>query len=318
MTRKKSVRVLRVVELFDKKCVFLHYNYKCNMAKIPITPPKINLNATKGSFWKQLGMIVLATTISLFFTIVAAQLLDRHHRAKDRRLSAMMVMSNIEKFSRNLEEISTYLGHADSAATWLLEKPVEELELLPEEELDNLVLQATNLLFLTYDKSAENIFSNNIETWKNMGNVEFIDRVGQCFSAMNMVEERWNNWVTEVEGTMRYIKDHPDEYEGHNLPMKSIRSEKVRHTLKGIHYWRSWLSYMAATMRYHNKHNMESIGITEQEVMEFTDNREQKTENTDEVPDFSNFYSAPIRPEALTSFKKLDEELERMKTEKDN
>ena len=285
------------------------------MAKIPIKPPKIPVHSLKGNFWKQLGMIVLATTISLLFTILAAQLLERHHRAKDRRLSAMMVMSNIEKFSRNLEEISGYMAHNDSAATWLLEKPVDELELLPEEELDNLVSKATNLLFLTYDKSAESIFSNNIETWKNMGNVEFIDRVGQCFSAMNMVEERWNNWVTEVEGTMREIKDHPENYEGSNLPMKSIRSEKVRHTLKGIHYWRSWLSYMAATMRYHNKHNMESIGIPKQEVMEFTDNREQKTENRDEAPDFSNFYSAPIRPEKLTSFKKLDEELEVLKGE---
>jgi hypothetical protein len=72
---------------------------------------------------------------------------------------------------------------------------------------------------------------------------------------------------------------------------------------------------MAATMRYHNKHNMESIGIPEQEVMEFTDNREQKTENRDEAPDFSNFYSVPIRPEKLTSFKKLDEELEVLKGE---
>ena len=285
------------------------------MDQMPIKPPKVNVNSLKGSFWKQLGMIVLATTISLFFTVVAAQLLERHHRAKDRRLSAMMVMSNIEKFSRNLDEIAGYMAYNDSVATWLLDKPVEELELLSEDELEKLVSQATDLLFLTYDKSAENIFSNNIETWKNMGNVEFIDRVGQCFSAMNMVEERWNNWVTEVEGTIRDIKDHPEEYEGCNLAMKSLRSEKVRHTLKGIHYWRSWLSYMAATMRYHNRHNMESVGITETEVMEFTDNREQKTENRDEAPDFSNFYSAPIRPENLTSFKELDERLEKLKVE---
>lgn len=210
------------------------------------------------------------------------------------------------------------MARNDSVATWLLDKPVEELEQLPEEELENLVAQVSNLLFLTYDKSAENIFSNNIETWKNMGNVEFIDRVGQCFSAMNIVEERWNDWVSEVEGTLRDIKDHPENYEGSTVPMKSIRSEKVRHTLKGIHYWRLWLSYMAATMRYHNRHNMESIGITEQEVMEYTDTREQKTENTDEAPDFNDFYSAPIRPESLTSFKELDEELEMMKVEEDN
>ena len=261
------------------------------MAKIPINPPKINVSTLKGSFWKQLGMIILATTISLLLTILATKLMDAHRRAKDRRLSAMMVMSNIEKFSRNLDEIASYMAGTDSAAKRLLNIPVEELDLQPEEELANLMSQASDLLFLTYDKTAENIFSNNIETWKNMGNVEFIDRVGQCFSAMNKVEERWNGWVTTVEETLRDIKEHPEEYEGNTIPMKSIRSEKVRHTLKGVHYWRSWLSYMAATMRYHNRHNMNSIGISEKEVMEFTDTRERKTINLDEAPDFMDFYS---------------------------
>ncbi|MCR5551095.1 MAG: hypothetical protein K6F40_09185 [Bacteroidales bacterium] len=283
------------------------------MAKLPIRPPKINVSSLKGSFWKQLGMIVLATTISLFFTIVTAQLLEKRHRAKDRRLSAMMVMSNIEKFSRNLEEIAVYMAPADSAATWLLSKPVEELELLPEEVLDGLITQATDLLFLTYDKTAESIFSNNIETWKNMGNVQFIDKVGQCFSAMNMVEERWNGWVTGVEESIRDIKDHPDNYEGSTVPIKCIRSEKIRHTLKGIHYWRAWLNYMASTMRHHNLHNMAAIKIKEKEVMEYTDAREQETEDTVDEPDFNDFYSDSILSDDLVTFKRFDEMLEEMK-----
>jgi hypothetical protein len=285
------------------------------MAKIPIRPPKINVNSLKGSFLKQLGMIVLATSISLFFTIVSAYLLDRHHRAKDRRLSAMMVMSNIEKFSRNLEEIAVYIAPADSAATWLLSKPVEELELLPEEVLNGLITQSSDLLFLTYDKSAESIFSNNIETWKNMGNVLFIDHVGQCFSAMNMVEERWNGWVTEVEGTIRDIKDHPDNYEGSTIPAKCIRCEKIRHTLKGIHYWRSWLSYMAATMRHHNLRNMAAIDIPEQEVIEFTNTREQEVADPKSAPKFNDFYSGPIKPQELSTFRELDKRLEVLKDE---
>lgn len=148
-----------------------------------------------------------------------------------------------------------------------------------------------------------------------MGNVQFIDRVGQCFSAMNMTEERWNNWVTEVERTIRDIKDHPEEYEGSTIPIKCIRSEKVRHTLKGIHYWRAWLSYMAATMRYHNRYNMEAIGITEQEVMEYTDAREQGALNMNKAPDFSEFYSEPINPDKLSTLKEFDEELEKLKVE---
>ncbi len=48
-----------------------------NMAKLPIRPPRINVSSLKGSFWKQLGMIILATTISLFFTILTTQLLEK-------------------------------------------------------------------------------------------------------------------------------------------------------------------------------------------------------------------------------------------------
>ncbi len=287
------------------------------MADLPIKPPKINVTAIKGSFWKQIGMIIIGTTISLLLTILAAQFMEYRHRAKDRRLSAMMVMSNIEIFSRNMEEIAEYMALADSTATWLLNKPVEELELLPEEELDNLLSQASDLLFLTYDKSAENIFSNNIETWKNMGNVQFIDHVGQCFSAMNIAEERWNNWVKEVEETIRNVKDHPEQYEGSSVPIKCLQSEKVRHTLKGIHYWRAWLSYMAATMRFHNLANMESIGITEQEVMDYTNAREQGMANEQNAPDFNNFYSVPILSDNLSTFKELDKRIETMKTEEE-
>ena len=137
------------------------------MAKLNIKPPRINVN-TKGGFWKQIGMIVIGTTISLILTLVAAQLTESHQRAKDRRLSAMMVMSNIEKFSRTLEENAEALAPADSIATWLLSKPIEDLEKMPEEELNSLIDQVTTFFFLSYDKSAENIFpttSRHGRTW---------------------------------------------------------------------------------------------------------------------------------------------------------
>ena len=313
MAGKMCVHRSFINDIVSKCCIFAPSFIITNMATLPIRPPKLNPSILKGSFWKQIGMIVIATTISLLFTILAAQFLENRHRAKDRRLSAMMVMSNIEIFSRNLEEISAYMAPTDSVATWLLSKPIEELELLPETELDALMSQATDLLFLTYDKSAENIFSNNVETWKNVGNMKFIDRVGKCFSAMNTVEEYWNKRVNDVNQTILDIKDHPRNYEGSNLPIKILRTEKVRRTLAGIHYLRTYLTYVAATMRYHNQHNMEAIGITEQELMDYTNLREQGMENPNEAPDFSDFYSGPISFDSLVTFRELDMYLDSLK-----
>lgn len=283
------------------------------MAKLNIIrPPKVNVDARK-NFWKQIGMIVIGTTISLLLTITAATLMEKHQRAKDRKLSAMMVLSNIEMFSRMLDEHAEVVASTDSVATWLLSKPIEELELLPEDELNNLIDRATTTFFITYDKSTEQIFSKNIETWKNVGNVQFIDMVGQCFSAMKQVEEYWNNRMTDANNALLEIKSHPDNYDGSSMPIKVLGDDKIRRTLNGHHYMRAWLCYTAATMRYYNRQNMKAIGISEEEVMEYTDNRNLRIEDGEEVPNQQDFYTDPIAPEKLTTLAPLDARLDSLR-----
>ena len=198
------------------------------------------------------------------------------------------------------------MAHNDTIATWLLSKPLEELELMPQDELNSLINQATSTFFLTYDKSAEHIFSNNIDTWKNMGNVQFIDQVGQCFSAMNQIEEYWNNRMTDANATLLEIKDHPEDYEGSTTPIKILGSEKMRRTLRGTHYMQSWLTYTAAAIRYHNRNNMKAIGISEKKVMKFTDDRESSIDNQTTAPEPGEFYTDPIAADRLTSMGKYD------------
>ena len=258
-------------------------------------------------------MLVLGTTISLAFTLVAAKLTEEHQRAKDRRLSAMMVMSNIENFARTLDARAERMAPTDSLATWLLSKPIEELEMMPEKELLDLVNKATTAAYLAHDKSAENIFSNNIETWKNMGNVQFIDLVGGCFSAMNSVEEQWNDWVKGVIETLHDVKSHPENYEGSRESIKCLQAQSVRKIMSDIHTRRGWLGYVAATIRYYNLKNMKAIGISEQEVMDYTAAREQKDDKAGAAPDAFQYYTDPISPENLTSLQYLDVRLEELK-----
>ena len=111
-------------------------------------------------------MIIIGTTISLVLTIVAAQLLERHQRANDRRLSALMVMASIDKFANDQLESLKKLEKADSICTWLLSVPPEELELLPETELGSLMNRALYSYQIIYDRAAENVFSSTLETLK--------------------------------------------------------------------------------------------------------------------------------------------------------
>lgn len=297
-----------LVEIANKKEKKQYIMPKINI----IRPPKVNMS-TKKDFWKQLGMLILGTTISLILTITAATLMEMHQRAKDRQLSAMMVLSNIELFARYMEMHEDYLASLDSVATWLLSKPVEELDLLPEEELAGLIDQATEFIFVYHDKSAESIFSKNIDTWKNMGNVRFIDNVGSCFAMMNQAEEYWNNWMSDVSNIKIEIKSHPGDYEGSTIPAKLIRSNQVRSKMQGIHAFRAWFLNVAATMRYQNRRNMLAIGIDEQDVMEYTDAREVELNLEEEPPDASMFVVPSICPDSVTSMSEIDAQLDSLK-----
>ena len=274
-----------------------------------IRPPKINFGG-KGSFWKQLGMMILGTTISLLLTISAAQMLSMRQRAKDRKLSAMMVMSNIESFARTLEIRAERMAPSDSLAAWLLNTPLEELEQMPEKELSELISRATNLATLNHDKSAENVFSNNIETWKNMGNMHFIDQVGSCFSALNGVEEQFNEWVKGVVEAKHDINVNPNDYEGSTVAMKMMRSDRMRTALAAMHNRRCWLRYAAACLRFYNLKNMQAIGITEEEVMAYTDDREQKIDDVGAPPDAYEYYTDPIPRDSLVSLAPLTARLD--------
>lgn len=228
-------------------------------------------------------------------------------------MTVMMVISNIESFARTLETRSNKLAHNDSVAAWLLNTPLEDLELMPEKELSSLINQATTHATLNHDRSAENVFSNNIETWKNLGNVHFIDQVGSCFSALNGVEEQFNEWVKSVADAKYEVNTNPNNYEGSTMAMKYMHSDKIRTAMDAVHKRRGWLCYAAACLRYYNRINMAAIGISEQEVMNYTDDREKKDFIKDNPPEAESYYTDPFTLESLTSMNRYSARIEELK-----
>ena len=285
-----------------------------------VTVSDVSETSIKGNgknFWKGLLLTILGITISIILTFGTNSLIQQYRKVQDRKMTAMMVMSNIESFARTLETRSDRMARNDSIAAWLLCMPYEDLELLPEKELDGLISQATTVSTLNHDHSAENIFTNNIDTWKYFNNVNFIDNVGSCFSAINGVEEQFNQWVTEVPEAIHDVQVNPDQYEGSTKPMKVMHSSRVRTALAAIHNRRCWLRYAAATLRYFNLRNMAAIDISEQKMMEYTTSREKKDENVGTPPDVHSFYTSAYTLDSLTSLTHLTDRIEELKARKE-
>ena len=252
------------------------------------------------NFLSQMWTIILGTTISLIVTIVAAQILERNHRAKDRRLSAMMVMSNIESYAQILESAYDYMGHADTVSAWLLDLPLDKVDSLDQNSLLSLMDEVMYIPIFVYDKTTESIFSDDIETWKNMGNFQFIDNVGKCFSNMHTIEEEWTAFSEEMDEVRDAVLYHPEQYTGNSWGSKYLNNPVFRQILRNFHNMRCWLQNKIEKIRYHNYVNMVTIGISEQELLEFIEMREKETEVDREKPG-DIIYTPNINPDSITT-----------------
>ena len=275
-------------------------------------PPSIKLNKQTG-FWKQIGMIIIGTTISLVLTIGTSVMLERKERASDRRLSALMVMGTIEDFANGIEQIVEKQRRCDSLCAWLLSEPVDELEQMPRETLENLMFDALSNNFVSFDKAAENIFSNNLETWKNLGNFQFINNVGDCFTRMHSIEDYWNDRVKEEEKTIDDISGHPDQYPGKYTCTKWLRNTNVRQAMAMKHNWLCWLHYQAEYMRFTNKQNMSVIGISEKDLREFMEEYHREIVIEEQPPVSDEFYTPMLKPDDLYTMDAYKKQLDSLR-----
>lgn len=256
--------------------------------------------AKRHNFLNQMGAIVLGTTISLIVAIVAAQILERNHRAKDRRLSALMVMSNIESYARILESTHEYMERADTVSAWLLNLPLNKVDSLDQDSLLSLMDELMYIPLIIYDKTTEGIFSDDIETWKNMGNFLFIDNAGKCFSDMRTIEKEWTAFSEEMDVARDAVLYHPEQYPGNSWSSKYLNDRVFRQILRNFHNRKCWIYNQIEKIRYYNYLNMVAIGITEQELYDFIEMREKEIKVDREKPD-DNFYAPDINPDSITT-----------------
>ena len=227
----------------------------------------------KSPIWlKDLLVAFAATTLSIILTFGTTGVINRVKQKQERKLTALMVMGSIEQFARDLELIEKDMAYRDSIAVWLLSIPVKDVAKLGDEPFKEALQEVYDLALINRDKTAETIFSSHIDTWKSMGNFKFIDNVGWCFSYMDYFEGAFNKKITEIQESNHDIGVHPENYPGSSIVEKYLRNEQVRNGLEAPHKLRRSLSYTVANLRMENRNNMRLIGISEKEVMDFTEN----------------------------------------------
>ena len=246
----------------------------------------------------------LATTLSIILTFGTTGLVEYCQRVKDRKMSAIMVLSTIENFSTTVDMMAQDIARCDSIGTWLLSLPQDSLDKIQPEEVHGILNEMLSLVdYMSHDKTAENIFGNSFETWKNMGNrnYRFIESVGESFARINADESNWNEWVKEYEKTINNVLSEMQP--GEHTLTKLLNDDGVRQKLESFHVRKYWLDYISAHNHYLNKRNLSIIGLKEEDIKAYTERR--KREKLPDEPQPSEFRSEQLKPDSLFTLKAI-------------
>ena len=251
----------------------------------------------------------LATTLSIILTFGTTGLVEYCQRVKDRKMSAIMVLSTIENFSTTVDLMAHDMARCDSIGTWLLSLPQDSLDKIPAKEVQGILNEMLSLIdYMSHDKTAENIFGNSFETWKNMGNrnYRFIESVGASFAQINADENNWNEWVKEYEKTINNALS--EMVPGEHTLTKLLNDNGVRQKLESFHVRKYWLDYISAHNHYLNKENLSIIGLKEKDIKAYTERR--KLEELPDEPQPSDFRSEQLKPDSLYTLKQIKQHID--------
>ena len=255
---------------------------------------------------KDLLVAFAGTTLSIILTFGTSALIDHANRNKDRKLTALMVLSSIESSVRSLEETDAIMARKDTIAHWLLSIPLSEVRKLPNEVLIPSISELMTTYAVSSDKTVESIFSSNTDIWKNLGNFQFIDNVGKCYASLRDIEKDWKEQMQSLSTEALLIMEHPDNYPGKTMSEKVLSNTLVRAQMEAIPKRREWLKYAVFALRENNRSNMELIGISEKEVMAFTDersltDRDARSDAANQAYFRGDFAIPAICPDSLTT-----------------
>ena len=239
--------------------------------------PKLS-NLLKKSWASELLMTFLGTTISIVLTFGTATWVEHRQQMKNRRQTAMMVISNINVFGENMRYIDSTLVKWSSTLRYIAELPRDSVLNLSTDDANAFLSAMFGAMLLQRDKTAENIFTSDISTWRDVGNLRFISGVGECYSFINDIEKNYRIQL-ERKGELRqrFFEDYYNEQMTGGecvaalLDMKGTKYFINDFTGSFVYYFEESINNLLQM----NRINMQLIGVTPEEVMNFIKAGEQ-------------------------------------------
>ncbi len=232
-------------------------------------------------FWKNTLSNTLGTVIGIALTFGTTLCLQHLEQKKAERTAALMVIHNLDAFCEMLEDEINDLQKTDSINSMVWDQHTERQ--IPEDTLQLFFNDLFGINYQCNDNTVESIFGSNIETWTNIGNSEFIEIAGKCFSTRRMVNqareemdrEKKHIWYTYM--TTAVYTDKPVETLREAIDWVFCSAEMCCFIRRQHLWYIPALQTGLMVIREQNERNKLLMHISDEELQQFGEQGEHKS-----------------------------------------
>ena len=243
----------------------------------------MNMKNGLSDFWTQTLSGTLGTVIGIIVTFGTTAWLQYREQQATERTAALMVIHNLDNFCDRLANDVEDLKTADSLNYLVWRHSPDHLDQLADSTLQMFMNNLLSRNFTVDDQTAENIFSTNIDTWKNISSSEFIEQAGECFSAKRMLTKlrgELDEDKRKIYNSIMTATSYTDK------PAMTLREAVARvfwsadlccFIQKQHEYYLGGMRAGLGGLREHNEENKKLMNVTDEELRQFGVSKGRRT-----------------------------------------
>ena len=143
-------------------------------------------------WWKGFLTSILGTTISIALTFGTTALLNSNKKEEAQRLTAMMVIQDMDNSIETLKNIMEDEERRYNASQYAISH-IDSLASLPDDTLKMVMQYIVPGLWMStdmeFDDSKERIFHSSQDTWSNLNDVAFVNNIETFYKDRHMIQE---------------------------------------------------------------------------------------------------------------------------------
>jgi hypothetical protein len=231
------------------------------------------------SRWPQFLISVLGTAIGVALTFSLNGLRANNKQEQAQRLTAIMVIHDIDNTIDILKTWKRQEASADTLLHYAMDNK-NHLDKLPYDTLTSIFnhLVSSNSA-LRFDTSKEEIFNSDLDTWQNLGSVQFLDNVQSFFydrQELQVINEN-PEWKAPIpyddylELVMGRGMVSQEQFRQLVIPFlkEKLSDKRVSYYVDKASYRVNQLSQMIDHWTDLNEENKFLMGITDQEMEDY-------------------------------------------------